>query len=119
MCFSSKEDFTKSDETYDIIFDAVGKVSFSSFERLPTEHGVCLAAVMEPVPGGWISMTNGHRIVHGSADATAEDLVTLKELIEAQEIKPVIDRKYQLDDIVEAPRYVDTGRKKGNVAITI
>jgi NADPH:quinone reductase-like Zn-dependent oxidoreductase len=93
-------DFTESCETYDIIFDAVGKCSRSRCKRLLKKKGVFLS-------------------VHGSANPRTEDLVSLKELIEAGKLKPVIDRRYPFEQIVEAHRYVETWRKKGNVVITL
>jgi len=94
-------DFTQSGETYDVVFDAVGKSSPSQSKRLLKEAGVFLSAL-------------------GSSDKEkVEDLVFLRELIEAGEIKAVIDRRYPMQQIAEAHRYVETGHKKGNVAITV
>jgi len=97
----TQDDFTKSGQTYDGIFDAVNKISSSDTKGSLTQQGVFLS-------------------VQGSGfKEKAEDLITLKELIEAEEIKSVIDRRYPLEQIPEAHRYVDTGHKKGNVVITV
>jgi len=97
----TKEDFSEKDERYDIIFDAVGKTSESR----------CRKAL---APGGiFVSVMKGH------AGESTEDLVLLKELAEAGTIRPVIDRTYPLEQIVEAHRYVELGHKKGNVVITV
>ena len=96
----TKGDFTKSGETYDIIFDAVGKSSRSKCKGLLKENGIFL---------------NTNKL----GKIKAEDLNLLKELVETGKIKPVIDRTYPLEQIVEAHRYVDTGRKKGHVVITV
>ncbi len=97
----TKEDFTQSGETYDIIFDAVGKTSSSRSKRALKENGVFLS------------------VFKSTGKETTEDLLFLKELIEAENLKSVIDRSYPLEEIVEAHRCVDKGHKKGNVVITI
>ncbi len=115
----TKEDFTKNGETYDIVFDAVGKSSFSRCKGSLAQEGVYLSAVMLPVQQRWLSMTSGKKVVGGTAGEKTENLIFLKELVEAGKIKPVIDRRYSLEQIVEAHRYVDKGHKKGNVVITV
>jgi NADPH:quinone reductase-like Zn-dependent oxidoreductase len=118
----TKEDFTQSGETYDVIFDAVGKSSFSGCMRSLKKEGIYLQTVAAPALGvrmRWTSMTSSKKLIGGTATEKAEDLIFLKELIEAGKIKPVIDRTYPLEQIAEAHRYVDKGHKKGNVVITV
>ena len=118
----TKEDFTKSGETYDIIFDTVGKSSFSGCVRSLNKEGVYLLSnpgLSQMVRGRWTSMTSSKKVIGGVASNKAEDLIFLKDLIEAGKIKSVIDRRYPLEQIVDAHRYVDKGHKKGNVIITL
>jgi len=118
----TKEDFTQSGEIYDVIFDAVGKSSFSGCMRSLKTEGIYLQTTAGPALGvrmRWTSMTSSKKLIGGTATAKTEDLIFLKELIEAGKIKPVIDRRYPLEQIVEAHSYVDKGHKKGNVVITV
>ena len=120
----TKEDFTKSGQTYDIIFDAVNKSSFSHCKGSLKQRGVYLSTV----PGLaillqmlWTSMVGSKKAVFAatSFNYSIKDLIFLKELIEAGKIRSVIDRRYPLEQIAEAHRYVETGHKKGNVVITL
>jgi NADPH:quinone reductase-like Zn-dependent oxidoreductase len=118
----TQEDFTKSGVTYDVIFDAVGKSSFSGCMRSLKKEGIYLQAVAAPalsVRMRWTSMTGSKQLIGGTAAPKTEDLIYLKELVAAGKIQPVIDRCYPLEEIVEAHRYVDKGHKKGNVVITV
>jgi NADPH:quinone reductase-like Zn-dependent oxidoreductase len=97
----TKDDFTKGGETYDFVFDAVGKASPSDCKKLLTSDGIYLT------------------VAKGLARERTKDLLFLKDIIEEGKLKSVIDKSYPLDQIVEAHRYADTGHKKGNVVITI
>jgi NADPH:quinone reductase-like Zn-dependent oxidoreductase len=97
----TREDFTQSGETYDVVFDAVGKSSPAQSKRALREKGVFLS------------------VLGSSGSEKVQDLVTLKELIEAGKVKAAIDRCYPLEQMAEAHRYVETGHKKGNVVIAV
>jgi len=123
----TKEDFTKNGQTYDIIFDTVGKSPFSSCKGSLTENGIYLTTVPSPaimLQMLWTSMTGGKKVgiaatgLRPSNEKTKE-LIFLNGLIEAGKIKAVIDRSYPLEQIAEAHKYVEAGHKKGNVVITI
>ena len=118
----TQEDFTKSCETYDVIFDVVGKGSFSSCIESLKKRGIYLMGnptLSRSVRGRWTSMTSSKKVVGGTASYRTEDLIYLKELCEAGKLKSVIDRRYPLEHIAEAHRYVETGHKKGNVVVTV
>ena len=118
----SKEDFTKSGETYDVIFDVVGKSSFSGCMRSLKKKGFYLLGnpgLSQLVRGLLTSMRSSKKVIGGMASYRTEDLIFLKELIEAGKIRSAIDRRYPLERIAEAHRYVDTGQKEGNVVITV
>jgi NADPH:quinone reductase-like Zn-dependent oxidoreductase len=118
----TQEDFTKSGETYDAILDVVGKSPFSGSVRSLKQNGRYLLAnppLSQMVRARWTSMTGSKKVIFGAGSPTTEDLVFLKELIEAGKIEPVIDRSYPLEQTAEAHRYVEKGGKKGNVVITV
>jgi 2-desacetyl-2-hydroxyethyl bacteriochlorophyllide A dehydrogenase len=118
----TQEDFTKNGETYDVIFDVMGKSSFSGSLRSLKQNGRYLLGnpgLLKMVRGRWTSMTSNKRVIIGAAIQKTEDLLFLRELIEAGKITSVIDRRYPLEQTAEAHRYVDTGQKKGNVVITV
>jgi NADPH:quinone reductase-like Zn-dependent oxidoreductase len=118
----TKEDFTKNGETYDVIFDAVGKGSFSGCMRSLKKEGIYLHAVATPavmLRMRWATMISSKKLIGGTAIPDIKNLIFLKELVEAGKIKPVIDRSYPLEQIAEAHRYVEKGHKKGNVVITL
>ena len=99
----TQEDFTKRNEAYDVIFDAVGKIAHSKRKKSLTKSGIYLSALA----------------LKGNIKLKVEDLIFLKELCEAGKLRTVIDKYYPFEQIVEAHRYVDKGHKKGNVVITI
>jgi NADPH:quinone reductase-like Zn-dependent oxidoreductase len=123
----TKEDFTRSGQTYDIIFDAVGKSSFSRCKSSLKHGGVYLITVptLAIFPQMlWTRLFGGRKAVFAAtglrpASARAKDLLVLKEIVEAGKMKAVIDRRYPLEQIAEAHRYVEKGHKKGNVVITL
>ncbi len=118
----TKEDFTKNGETYDVIFDTVGKSSYSDSIKSLKENGFYLLGnpgLSQPLRGRWTSMRSNKKVIGGMVSYKTEDLVFLKGLIEAGKIRSVIDRRYPLEQTAEAHRYVDTGQKTGNVVITV
>ncbi|GAG22958.1 unnamed protein product, partial [marine sediment metagenome] len=117
----TQEDFTKSGETYDVIFDIVGKSSFSGSIKSLKQNGRYLIAnptLSKMVRGKWTSMISSKKVITKMAKDNIEDLNFFKELIEAGKLKTVIDRRYPLEQTAEAHSYVDTGQKTGNVVIT-
>ncbi len=118
----TKEDFTKSDETYDIIFDTVSKSSFSRCKDSLKQNGRYLVTVIGLAPlvqTLWTGVIGSKKVIFALSIEKTEALIFIKELIEAGKIKSVIDRRYPLEQIAEAHRYVDPGHKKGNVVITL
>ena len=118
----TQEDFTKKGVTYDFILDLVGKSSFSGSIISLEPNGRYLIANPGPlqiIRGRWISMTTNKKVISGSVYPKTEDLLFLKELIEAGALKTVIDRSYPLEQTADAHRYVEKGLKKGHVVITI
>jgi NADPH:quinone reductase-like Zn-dependent oxidoreductase len=117
----TKEDFTERGEIYDVIFDVIGKVSFSRSDNSLKQSGTYLLAnpTSQMVQAQWTRITSNKKVIMQTASGTIEDLVFLRELIEAGKIKTVIDRTYPLEQTAEAHRYVETGQKQGNVVITV
>jgi NADPH:quinone reductase-like Zn-dependent oxidoreductase len=130
----TQEDFAKSGQTYDIIFDTVGVISFSRCKGSLKERGVFLEAALTPaiIPqmlwtskiGSLPGRQTGKKAMIAftglmPASERTKNLIFLKELIEAGKLKAVIDRRYPLEQMAEAHRYVEKGHKKGNVVITV
>ena len=118
----TKEDFTQNGKVYDIIFDTVGKSSVSRTRKSLKENGSYLLTTFGlPTLAQvlWFSKTSSQKFEMGALKEKTEDLIFLKDLIEAGVITPVIDRCYSLEQAAEAHRYVESGRKKGNVVITL
>jgi NADPH:quinone reductase-like Zn-dependent oxidoreductase len=118
------QDFTKTEDKFDFIFDAVGKSSFGQCKPLLSEKGIYIStefgkngeniyfALTTPLWGG-------KRLLFPLPTITKQDVIFLKELFEKGEFKPVIDKSYRLDEIVEAYKYVESGQKTGNVILKI
>lgn len=118
----TQEEITEHAEIYDVIFDVMGRSSFSGSLRSLKQNGRYLlgnAGLLQMVRGQWTSIRSSKKVLIGAANQKNEDLLFLKALIETGKIKSVIDRRYPLEQIAEGHRYVDTGQKKGNVVITI
>ena len=119
----TQEDFTKTGQAYDLIFDTVGKSSISGGIKALKPNGVLLRAYhvgLSPLLQGlWTSLTSGKKVMSETDGEKSEDLIFLKGLIEAGKMRSVIDRRYPFEQIPEAHRYVEKGHKKGNVVITV
>jgi NADPH:quinone reductase-like Zn-dependent oxidoreductase len=119
----TKEDFTKNGETYDVIFDTVGKSSISRSKGSLTKTGTYLFATFGLVMLFqilWLKLTSSKKVgPMGVVEESADDLDLLRELAEAGKLKAVIDRCYPMDQSAEAHRYVETGQKAGHVVITV
>jgi NADPH:quinone reductase-like Zn-dependent oxidoreductase len=118
----TQEDFTQSGVTYDFILDVANKSPFSGSLRSLKQNGRYLIAnpgLSQIVRRLWTRMTSKKEVMFGAAKSNTEDLVFLKELIEAGEIVSIIDRRYPLEQISEAHKYVETGVKKGQVVIDV
>jgi NADPH:quinone reductase-like Zn-dependent oxidoreductase len=124
----TREDFSKAGRVYDMVFDTVGHSGFSrslkslkrgSFYVRAGGSGRVLSMLGDMLRGMWISITGAAKIVGGVARGDAGDVSFLKQLIEARELRTVIDRRYSLDQIAEAHRYAEAGHKKGHVVIVL
>jgi NADPH:quinone reductase-like Zn-dependent oxidoreductase len=120
----TQEDFTRAGDTYDVIHDAVGKHSFFRCRRALAPRGIYIAndlgyLCQVPPLALLTARTGGQRVMFPLGTATQKDVLLLKDLLEVGDYRPVLDRTYPLEQVVEAARYVDTGRKRGNVVLTL
>lgn len=118
----TNEDFTRSGERYDVIVDTAGTAPFSRCERSLAEGGrllVVLGSLPEMLRAPWVSLTTRKKVIGGVASWGVEDLRLLATLAEAGQFRPVIDRRYRFEEMVEAHRHVDAGHKRGNVVVTV
>ena len=113
----AQEDFTRRGERYDVIFDVIGKSAFGASMRALEENGRYLLS--NPGLSHLVRGAGNKRVIAGSSSRSTRQLVRLRELIEAGKLRTVIDRRYPLEEIAEAHRYVESGRKQGNVVITV
>jgi NADPH:quinone reductase-like Zn-dependent oxidoreductase len=118
----SREDFTDSPQTYDVIFDVVRHTPSGRMVRLLTDGGCLLMAnpgFSQIVRAKWASMRSRRRVVFGASSGTSEDLAYLRGLVETGRLHPVIDRRFPLEQIAEAHRYAETGQKLGNIVAVV
>jgi NADPH:quinone reductase-like Zn-dependent oxidoreductase len=115
-------DFTQNGQKYDVIVDTVGTAPYSRIKASLGEGGrllQILGTLADLLVIPWILLTTKHKVIGGVALGSQESLQFLAQLAEAGDFKPVIDRRYPLEQIAEAHRYGDTGRKRGNIVITV
>jgi NADPH:quinone reductase-like Zn-dependent oxidoreductase len=115
-------DFTKNSVTYDVVFDVVGSLSHTRSLRLLKENGRYISAIpllSRLFPNLWVSLTSNRKMMTGLTNPHIEDLDFLKELIEAGQLKTIIDSTFDLKEVVDAHRYVERALKKGNVVISL
>ena len=118
----TREDVTAGNKTYDTIFDTVGKLTFGSCRKILKEHGLFLSTLPQPAilfQMMWTSKFGSQKVKMEGAPARLDNLEDLKALIEEGKLRPVIDRRYPLEQVAEAFKYVEGGHKKGNVVITV
>ena len=120
----TKQDFTEIGQTFDFVFDAVGKSSFGKCKRILRKNGIYIStelgkyaeniflALISPISGG-------KKVLFPLPSISKEDVLFLKDLVETGRYKPLVDRRYTLEQIIEAYKYVETGQKTGNVVISV
>ena len=118
----AREDFTQNGETYDLIFDVLGKSSFARCKNSLKPNGIYLLASFKTkalIQMLWTKIAGSKKVICAMASESAESLVFVKGLIEAGEYKSIIDCCFPLEEAAKAHRYVETGQKKGSVVITV
>jgi len=120
----TKQDFTKMNKEFDVVFDAVGKSSFGKCKPLLKKGGIYISTELgymsqNPFLALITPLLGGKKVLFPLPSITKNDILFLKELVETGKFKPVIDRSYQLEEVIEAYKYVETGQKTGNVIITV
>ena len=120
----TKQDFTKTDQTFDLVFDAVGKSSFGKCKPILNKNGIYISTELgKNSENIFLALTTrifgGKKVLFPIPTISKKDVIFLKELVESGKFKPVIDKHFSLEHIVEAYKYVETGQKTGNVVITL
>ena len=118
----TKEDFTRSGETYDVIFDILGKTSFSRGRKALKPNGRYLFAsfkMKQMLQMLWTKIAGGQQVICALSGEKPDDLTFIGGLIEAGQYKTIIDRRYPMTQAAEAHRYVEQGRKGGSVVLTV
>ena len=120
----TQQDFTKTNQVFDFIFDAVGKSSFGQCKPLLTKKGIYISTELgKNGENIWLALITplfgGKKLLFPMPTISKDDVLFLKQLAETGKFKPVIDRHYKLEQIVEATKYVESGQKTGNVVITL
>lgn len=118
----TQEDFRKSDQKYDVVFDTVNKISLSDGLSVLNKGGklvLSAAGFGQMIAGAFLSLFNSKKVLTGMTKQTQEDIEFIRTLVEQGALKPVIDRSYTLEEMAQAHEYVDKGHKKGNVVIAV
>ncbi|GIW34956.1 NAD(P)-dependent alcohol dehydrogenase [Meiothermus sp.] len=118
----TRQDFTRLGQTYDVILDTVGTAPFVRSKPVLRKGGrllLVLATLAQMLAAPWESLVGGRKIVAGPGSERAEDVRLLAKLAQEGRLRPVIDRRYSLEQIAEAHSYVETGRKRGSVVLTV
>lgn len=118
----TQEDFTKNGETYDVIFDVLGKSSFSACHHSLTSNGIYLLVSFKTgqvLQMLWTSLFSSKKVICALSPEKTDDIVLVKDLIEAGEVTTVVDRCYPLEQAADAHRYSEAGHRKGHVVITV